>query len=229
MEVLAYWQIIRRRWWIPVLLTSLVAVASAVQLRPWQTPPPTYSAAMRLLIGVLPDMDANLTAYDARFYAWQTSEYLVDDFTEVVSSSLFAQQVSQRLASEGIDVPAGAIRGSSTTGRQHRILTLTIAWPTHDELVAISAAAITELMENSAYYFEQLGTKNTSVTVLDQPSIGTIGPSLRTRVEWPLRVLLALVVGLGLSFLLEYLDRSIRTQDDLEAMGITVVGMIPKQ
>ena len=90
MEVLAYWQIIRRRWWIPILLVLLVGLFSALQLRPWQSPPPSYHASMRLLVGVLPATDADLTAYDARFYAWQTSEYLVDDFTEVVSSSLFA-------------------------------------------------------------------------------------------------------------------------------------------
>lgn len=229
MELRAYWQIIRRRWWLPVILTIVVALVSAVQLRPWQSPSPTYSASMRFLIGVLPVIDPDLTSYDARFYAWQTSEYLVDDFTEVVSSSLFAQQVSQRLAAAGIDVPAGAIRGSSATGRLHRILTLTIGWPNRDELAAIADAVVNELQENSAFYFAQLGTENTTVTVLDQPTIGEVGQSLRARTEWPLRVLLALLVGLGLVFLLDYLDTSVRNSQDLELMGIPVVGMIPKQ
>lgn len=229
MELLAYWHIIRRRWWLPVLLTLLVSLLSALQLRPWQTAPPTYSASMRMLIGVLPVTDADLTAYDARFYAWQTSEYLVDDFTEVVSSSLFSQQVRQRLATEGLEVPPGAIRGSSSTGRQHRILTLTINWPNREELAAIADAVVTELLENSAFYFTQLGTENSTVTVLDQPTISTIGPSLRARTEWPLRVLLAFIVGIGLAFLLDYLDTSVRNSQDLEAMGIPVVGTIPKQ
>ena len=43
--------------------------------------------------------------------------------------------------------PLGAIRGSSATGRQHRILTLNIQWPVHDELVAISTAVNNELIE----------------------------------------------------------------------------------
>lgn len=229
MELLAYWQIIRRRWWIAVVLVLLVALLSAYQLRPWQTPPPTYSASMRMLVGVLPVTDPDLTAYDARFYAWQTSEYLVDDFTEVVNSSLFAQQVSERLAAEGLSVPAGAIRGNSATGRLHRILTLTLNWPNREELITISSAIVDELVENSAFYFAQLGTENTMITVLDQPSIGAIGPSLRARTEWPLRILLALLVGLGLIFLLDYLDTSVRNGQDLETLGIPVVGMIPKQ
>ncbi len=229
MELWSYWRILRRRWWLPVVLTLLVALLSALQLRPWQTPPPTYSASMRLLIGVLPVTDADLTAYDARFYAWQTSEYLVDDFTEVVSSSLFAQHVRERLTAEGIDIPPGAIRGNSATGRLHRILTLTINWPDQAELSAITTAVVAELVENSSFYFAQLGTENTIITVLDQPTISAVGQSLRSRTEWPLRVLLALLVGIGLVFLLDYLDTSIRNSQDLEKMGVAVMGAIPKQ
>ncbi len=229
MEVLAYWQIIRRRWWIPLLLTFIVATVSAYQLRPWQSPPATFSATMRLLVSVLPAADADLTMYDARFYAWQTSEYLVDDFTEVVNSSLFAGNVRQRLSDEGIVIPPGAIRGSSATGRLHRILTITINWPSREELAAIAEAIDDELATNSAFYFAQLGTENTKVTVLDRPTISVIAPSLRFRIEWPLRTLLAFVVGLGLVFLLDYLDTSLRSSQDVEAMGIPVVGMIPRE
>ncbi len=229
MEIRAYWQIIRRRWWIPLLLTLFVALLSALQLRPWQTPAPTYSASLRLLVGVMPAADVDMTLYDARYYAWQTSEYLVDDFTEVVSSSLFAGNVRQRLADQGIIIPPGAIRGSSATGRLHRVLSLTINWPSQQELAAIAAAVIDELTMNNAYYFKQLGTENTQITVLDQPTISTVEPSLRFRIEWPLRVLLALVVGLGIVLLLDYLDTSVRSSQDLEAIGVPVLGMIPKE
>ena len=58
MELRAYWEILRRRWWLPLLLALLVAAISAVQLRPWQTRPPSYTASMRVLVGVLPASDA---------------------------------------------------------------------------------------------------------------------------------------------------------------------------
>ncbi len=53
-----------------------------------------------MLVGVLPAAEADRTAYDPRYYAWLTSEYLVDDFTEVVCSDLFARNVSARLAEQ---------------------------------------------------------------------------------------------------------------------------------
>lgn len=228
MEMRAYWEIVRRRWWLPLLLTALVAALSALQLRPWAPPPPSYSASIRMLVGVLPATDAPLTAYDPRYYAWLTSEYLVDDFTEVVRSQLFAAAVSARLADQSIQVPPGAIQGSAATGRQHRIITLSFGWHDAAQLEAIAQAAAAELSENATVYFTALGTEGAGVTLLDGPVVGVVGPGLRARLEWPLRVALGLLVGIGLVFLLDYLDTSLRSRREVEALGLRVLGEIPK-
>jgi capsular polysaccharide biosynthesis protein len=183
---------------------------------------------MRLLVGVLPATDAPVTAYDPRYYAWLTSEYLVDDFTEVVRSELFAQGVSARLADQSIELPPGVIQGSAATGEQHRIITLTFQWDDEKELVAIANAAAEEMTENAAMYFQALGTEGAGVTVLDGPSVGVVGASLRDRLEWPMRIGLGLLVGLGLVFLLDYLDASVRNRREVESLGLPVIGEIPK-
>ena len=228
MELRTYWEVLRRRWWLPVLLAAAVAVISALQLRPWQTPPATYTASMRLLVGVLPATNAAGSAYDPRYYAWLTSEYLVDDFTEVVRSSLFAQGVSARLADQAIQVPAGMIQGSAATGQKHRIITLSFSWGDEAQLAAIANAAAAEISENAATYFHALGTEGAGVTVLDGPAVSLVGPTLRQRLEWPLRIGLGLLVGLGLIFLLEYLDTSLRNRGEVETLGLRVIGEIPK-
>ena len=227
MELREYIQILTRRWQIPVALTLLVAAFSAVQLRPWQAPPPTYTATLRLLVSVLPAAEADVAQYDPRYYAWLTNEYLVDDFTQVVGSRLFAQRVSERLTARGLTIPPGVIQGSATTGKQHRILHLRLSWPNPEELEAMAQAAIAELEENATTYFHQLGTEPVAVTLLDGPSLQAVGPDLRRRLEWPLRVLLAAIVGTGLAFLAEYLDTSVRDVRDVERMGLTVLGAIP--
>ena len=228
MELRQIWQIIRRRWWMPVLLTALVALFSLVQMRPWQPAAPSYSASMRMLVGVLPATDADSTAYDPRYYAWLTSEYLVDDFTEVVRSDLFARNVSARLSQQEIQVPPGVIQGSAATGKQHRIITLSFTWAHAEELAAIAQAAADELSENAPQYFRVLGTDGAGITLLDPPAVGAVGPGLRDRLELALRLLLALFVGLGLVFLLDYLDTSIRARAELEDMGYQILGEIPK-
>lgn len=229
MELRGYWEILRRRWWIPLLLGALVGLISLIQLRPWEARPPVYTASMRMLVGVMPATDAAVAAYyDPRYYAWLTSEYLVDDFTEVVRSQLFAQNVSDRLAQEAIVVPPGVIQGSAATGKQHRIITLNFAWGDQAQIEQIAAAAAEELRENAPLYFQQLGTPGAGVTLIDGPNVGMAGPGVRDRIELPLRVLLGLLVGVGIVFLLHYLDTSIRGRDDLEAVGIVVLGEIPR-
>ena len=127
MEIRQIWQIIRRRWRLPVLLTVLVGLFSLLQMRPWQPAPPSYSASLRMLVGVLPAAEADRTAYDPRYYAWLTSEYLVDDFTEVVRSDLFARNVSARLCRASAQFrPRDP--GQRGHGKQHRIITLSFTW-----------------------------------------------------------------------------------------------------
>lgn len=228
MELREYWAILRRRWWIPVGLAVAVGLLSLLQLRPWQSKPPVYSASMRMLVGVLPAAEQDTTAYDPRYYAWLTSEYLVDDFTEVVRSQLFAGNVSARLAGQNIEVPPGVIQGSAATGKLHRIITLSFTWGDAAQLEQIARAAADELIENTSFYFQQLGTDQAGVTLIDGPSIGPVGGGVRDQVELPLRILLAFLVGVGIVFLLHYLDDSVRNRTDVEALGMRVIGEIPR-
>lgn len=229
MELRQYWELLCRRWWLPIGLMLLTALFSAIQLKPWQTPVPSYHVSLRMLIGVNPQLTTDSTAFDTRYYAWLTSEYLVDDFTEVVRSSLFAQNVSKRLAAQQIEIPANVIQGSAVSSKQHRIITLSFSWGDRSQLEAMADAVVAELSENANFYFEQLGSNDSLVKLLDSPSIGESTPGLRNRIELPLRVILGLIVGLGIAFLLDYLDLSVRNRQELEAIGLTVLGEIPRE
>ena len=68
-----------------------------------------------------------------------------------------------------------------------------------------------------------------AVILVDGPHIGAIGPSLRDKLDLPLRLALALLTGLALCFFLDYLDTSVRDRADLEALGLTVIGEIPRR
>src|SRR5690606_5480423 len=100
-------------------------------------------------------------------------------------------------------------------GQQHRILTLNFSWHDADQLDAIAAAAAAEITENAEMYFQALGTEGAGVTLLDGPVISAVGASLRDKLEWPMRIGLGLLVGLGLVFLLDYLDSSVRDRREL--------------
>jgi capsular polysaccharide biosynthesis protein len=224
MELREYWRILWRRWWLILGLVLLVLVISVIY-RP--QPTPMYQATMRFTIGVSPETDSERITMDPLYSAYLASEYIADDFTEIVRSETFASDVSQRLTAQGISIPAGAIRGYTVAEKQHRILSMQIVWPDEAQLRAIAQAATETLEEENAKYFRQLGSQGAEVFVIDSPTVVSLGVSLKDRLDVPIRVLLALVAGVGLAYLLHYLDDTVQDADDVEGLGITTLGRIP--
>lgn len=224
MELRQYWQIVRRRLWLILTLLLIVAAAS-LALRPQRAP--SYQTSMRFLLGLEPEpKTGSYYSYD-KYYTWLTAEYLVDDVSELVRSAAFAQAVSNRLASTGIHVPAGAISSSTQAGRLHRILTVSIGWSDAPQLANIANAMAAVLPEEIAREVAQVGTSGVTASLIDPPAIGVVGASLKDKLDMPMRLLLALAAGIVLAFLLDYLDNSVRNRAEVEETGVVVLAEIP--
>lgn len=223
MELKRYWRVIRRRWWLPTLLVLLTFAFQAT--RP--SPPPTFVATMRFLVGVQPEaVPPDVYGYD-RYYTWLTAEYLADDLAQVVGGSAFAARVSERLAREGIQVPAGAIQGSTQTGKMHRLLTVTVTWPHPQELSLIAQAVAETVEEDTALFFPQTFAYGAQAVLVDGPHVNPVVPGFRDRLEGPVRLALALLVGLGLVFLWHYLDDRIWDREDLRELQLPLLAEVP--
>jgi len=224
MELRQYWKIIRRRLWIVVALLLIVLLVT-VLMRPRHAP--AYQVTMRFLMGLEPEAKSgDYYAYD-KYYTWLTAEYLIDDASELVRSSAFAQAVSDQLADTGISVPAGSIRGSTQAGQLHRILTVSIVWGDAAQLADIANAVVDVLPSEIARHFAQVGTSDVHASLIDPPAIGPVGAGLKEKLDVPIRLLLALFAGIALTFLLDYLDDTIRSRHELEQSGINVLAEIP--
>jgi len=224
MELREYWQIIRRRLWVVISLLLIVLVIS-VLWRPTRVE--AYQMTMRFVMGLEPEAKSGpYYAYD-KYYTWLTAEYLIDDASELVRSSVFAQAVSDQLASAGINIPAGVIHGSTQAGQLHRILTVSMVWGNEAQLADIANAVADVLPSEIGQHFAQVGTSGVYASLVDPPAIGPVGASLKQKLDLPIRLLLALVAGITLTFLLDYLDDTVRKGQELEQSGITVLAEIP--
>jgi capsular polysaccharide biosynthesis protein len=224
MELRQYWHIIWKRVWIPLLLVGVVLLASLALQRP---APPLYQASARVLVDVPPLEAVEGMGFDPRLTAPQATEYLVDDFSLFVSSQVMAEAVSRRLAGQGIQVPAGAIQSSTASEQVHRVVTLRVTWGQPDQALAILQTAVDALREEAPAYFGRLGLEEPQVSLFDGPSVGPLPPSLTQRLDLPVRLLLALLAGIALAFLLDYLDDSVRDRSELEGMDIPVLAEVP--
>jgi len=224
MELRQYWQIVWKRIWIPALLLVVVLVASLGLRRP---PPPQYQASARVLVDVPPLEAVEGMGFDPRLTAPQATEYLVDDLSLFVASQAVAQAVSQRLADQNIQVPAGVIQSSTASEQVHRVVTLRVSWGDPDQALAILNATLEVLSQEAPGYFGRLGLEEPQINLFDGPSVSPVPPGLTQRLDVPVRLILALVAGVALCFFLDYLDDSVRGRDELEGMGIRVLAEVP--
>lgn len=226
MELRQYWHIVWKRIWIPALLLAVVLVASLVLRRPTS---PQYQASGRVLVDVPPLEAVEGMGFDPRLTAPQATEYLVDDFTQFVSSQAVAGAVSQRLADQGIQIPPGVLQSSTASEQVHRVVTIRVTWSDPDEALTILNAAVEVLQRESPAYFGRLGLEQPQITLFDGPGVSPVPPSLSERLDLPVRLLLALLAGIALAFLLDYLDDSIRGRQELEGMDIHVLAEVPRR
>ncbi len=229
MELRQYWHIVWKRIWVVIVLVVVVGALSAAT---YNSPPTTYQATMRFTVGIVPEQrPASEYGYDY-YYTWIASEYMTDDLAEIVKGGAFAKAVQAQMAAAGDPEPvnpAGSISGSA----EHRILTVTVARTggkeTADQVARIANAVTAVLQERAGEFFGQVAHDPAAadVTLNDPPVIRPLPPGLTARLDLPLRLGLALLAGVALTFLLDYLDTTVRDRAELEAIGLPVLGEIP--
>lgn len=233
MELREYWRIFARRWWLALLPALVIA---AYTLLTYDRPPTVYQAHMNFTAGLPQENKPNDYSYDG-YYAWLTSEYIANGLSDVVRRERLAAAVSERLAENGIlmpdgaPIPPGAIQGAIASDNAQSLFVVYVTWGDPDTLLAIADAVTLELTENASAYFPQLADLPVPPAQrVDQPVPAAVPPSLRNQLTGPaIRIALGLAIGLGLVFLLHYLDPTVRERAELEALGYRVLGEIPRR
>jgi hypothetical protein len=233
MELRDYWRIFARRWWL-ALLPALVIAAST--LLTYDKPPTVYQVHMNFTAGLAPENKPDAYTYDG-YYAWLTSEYIANGLSDVVRRERLAAALSERLAENGVHmpggapIPPGAIQGAIASDNAQSLFVVYVTWGDSDTLLAIADAVTLELTENASAYFPQLADlPGPPVRRVDQPVPVAVPPSLRNQLTGPaVRIALGLAIGLALVFLLHYLDPTVRERAELEALGYSVLGEIPRR
>jgi capsular polysaccharide biosynthesis protein len=189
---------------------------------------------MRLAVSTIPTPDPNgALYYDPVYYSNLDSEYLADDMSEFMTSRAFADEVHRELAtsSSPLDVDVGTIMSATRTKKTHRFIDITVTTPTYEEgsLITGSIARILGDQPHLAQYLTALSAYNTHLTIVTPPVTHRANTVPGLISEIGLRTLIGLLVGVGAAFLVDYLDTSLRTRQEVEALlGLPVMGEIPR-
>lgn len=225
MELQQLWKVILRRW--PLAVIPFIVVL-ALGLATYHRPAPAYNVGIRYTAGQPPLAGSGAEYEDDRYYPWLTSEYIVNGLADWVKSGSFAAAVSEELAAAEIALSAGAIRGSIASDNVRSVLLVSMTYGDPAVLESMINAATVVLQTRNAEAFPFLG-ENAVVVPLDEPVINQIPAGLRAALDLPLRLVLAVGAGVGLAFLVDYLDPTVRTRRELEELGLEVLAEIPRQ
>ena len=200
MELRTYWHIITRRWWL-VLIPAIIVLG--IGLITFRQPAPVYQVGMRFTVGYAPE-SLGTYLYDRYYPAWLASEYIAGGLGDWVKTGDFAAEVSRELEHQNVSIPPNALAGRIASDHQRSMVTMFITWPDARQLEAIATAAITVLQTRNAQAFPQLGANGAIVRAVDPVNVGRVPPGLRSQLELPVRVALALAAGIALVFLAHY-------------------------
>lgn len=214
--------------------------------------PRSYKAETRFTARQDPSPDVlreNYFTFD-RYYNWFGSEFLVDDYTQIVDSDAFANST---LATLKEDMAAGRLEISSTdklkadveklqaqdirdgigSDRRHRELRITVEASTRELAKVISDSAAKVLTDARLKPIRGGYTMQSDKALFSQLDAATMvnieSSSRRELTNAIVRVVIALVTALAIAFLLEYLDASVRDERDAEkVLDLPVLGAIPR-
>lgn len=214
MQIRDYWLILRRRWWIIVVVALAAAAGSYLYTR---TQTPLYQSTVRLLVQ---PSRADLGLAEA-------TNRLLRQYRLLLQTDKLARTVSERLKA---DLSPQALQGMVTAAAVPEDFALVVQVTDVDPVRAQDIAFVLadEFEQEQAVRMSSQDPRDrVDVTMMNRPGPGEmISPKTKTTVAAGL--LFGLLLGGLLVLLVEFLDDTLKTPDDVERWaGMTTLGTIP--
>jgi capsular polysaccharide biosynthesis protein len=224
-ELRRYWQVVVDRWLVVgvTFLVALVVAAASVYKIPQVMSP--YQASFSLAVKPAPDQTSPPYYYSQPYYSYLASEYANDDLISVLETSQFMQGLQSQLANRPGGPPSGSIKGE----KAHRVVNVTVSSSSAEGALTLAQTALGDLTAPDARskYFSMFTDQVESVSVVQPPQITAQPTGRNALLNLAARSLVGLIAGVGLAFLLEYLDDSVRADEVESLLGLPLLGEIP--
>ncbi|MEW4241080.1 Wzz/FepE/Etk N-terminal domain-containing protein [Priestia megaterium] len=208
--------VLRKRLWLIVLIAIIAATVSAVISFFVLTP--VYESKTQILV--------NQAKSDEQLYntqAVQTNVQLINTYNDIIKSPAILDKVIKQLKLDGS--AASLSSQIQVTSAQNSQVAQIVVQDT-------SAKHATDIANTTASVFQKEVPKIMNVDNVKVLSKAALGENASPVKPQPLlNVVIAMVVGLmigaGLSFLLEYLDNTLKTEQDIEnLLELPVMGVV---
>jgi capsular polysaccharide biosynthesis protein len=213
-QIRDYWLIFSKRWWLIVLVAAAASLSSYVYCK-LQTP--IYRSEVQLTVAPS-RLDYGLTL---------VIDNLLTQYQQQLLTRQLATQVNDALKlDQPVDTLLGKVKVSAVSNGYLLDITVDDSDPNNARDIAL--VWVQKFIEQHQADQAPLDPLNRiEITMLDKPLPGVLFFP-KTKQYVLAAGILGLVVGAVLAFLLEYLDDTLKTSDDVERFTkLPVVGSIP--
>ncbi|SEF80752.1 YveK family protein [Paenibacillus sp. UNC499MF] len=216
-----YIQVLRKRIWLILITVFVVTLMSGIIS--YFFIDKQYAASTKLVV----NKSSSYQGYDILDYnAVNTNIMLVNTYKEIIKTPAIMEKVASRFTGEGLnaDMLAGMTKVTSIADTQVMTITATAA----DYATAAKLAnAVSDVFKAEISGIMKVD----NVTILNEAkatdNVGPVTPNVKLNVA--AAFIVALLLAVGLVFLIEHLDDTIKTEKDVEKfLGAPTLAVISK-
>ncbi len=182
---------------------------------------PTYEATLSVFIGKTSDIKETSVSYDSSDIAMY--QKLVKTYAKIATSSDVAEKAAGEL---NTNITAKQIQGmiKVTPQQDTQIMDIKVQSNSPEEAKKVAEKVTTLFIDKAKVIIP-----NGNVQILDKVKVPLEPVKPNKKLNVAIAFFLGLMVSVGIVFVLEYMDNTIKSQEDLEKyLEIPVLGMIPE-
>ena len=215
--------IIKKRFLIIFLITTFAVATSAVISLYIMTP--VYEAESSIIIGK-EQQENNEAGYAYSYNDVMMYEKMLKTYGEIAKSRLIAKLAREKLKESGqTDLSLGVKEVTITPYTDTQILLIKIK-DTNPNSAMVKVNVLAQTFVDQANKIYPSG----NVQVLDEAILPVSPISPKTYLNIAVAFFLGIMVSLGIIFFIEYMDNTLKTEEDIKKyIGFPVIGLIPKE
>ena len=210
-----YMSIIWNKKWLILGVTLLAIIISAIIS--FFVLEPTYETSTKILVG-----RSNVSQNAINYEDIMLSQSLVNTYGEIIKSETVLNEV---IANLKLNISTGALKKRIKVNPVAETEIIEIKVNDTDPNLATNIA--NELAKVSMKNVKEI-MKIDNVQVIDQAQIPKSPIKPNKNMNIAIAAILGFMIGIGIVFLREYLDNTIKTPNDVEKyLGLSTIGIIP--
>ncbi|MEK3725242.1 YveK family protein [Paenibacillus sp. FSL H8-0034] len=218
-----YFIIIRKRLWLVVVIvlvsTALTAVYSTNNYRP------LYQASTKLIVNKIVEKD-QMGKERIDYGAIGTNLALINTYKEIIKTPAIMDKVVQRYPDINLSAEQLSYITTVSDLRETQVMTIVVQYYSQEEAVKI-VNAVSDVFQAEIPKIMKVD----NITILNRAKLqeNSLPVNKKSNQYIILSFVASLLVSIGITFLLETLDDTLKTDQDIrEVMDLTIIAYIPK-